>query len=144
MKQLAREFKDFAMRGNVVDMAVGIILGGAFGKIVSSFVSDVLMPPLGFLLGKVDFSNLYINLSSEQFSSLADAKKAGAPTINIGLFTNTIIDFVIMAFSIFLVIRTLNRFKRQEAPAPTTRECPFCLSAIPVAAKKCAHCASSL
>lgn len=117
---MLKEFRDFAMRGNVVDMAVGIILGAAFGKIVSSFVSDVLMPPIGLLLGKMDFSQFYINLSGGEYPTLAAAKEAGAVTIGYGVFLNTIIDFLIVAFAIFLVIRQINRLKRQqeEAPAP--------------------------
>lgn len=140
-----KEFKEFAMRGNVVDMAVGIIIGAAFGKIISSLVSDVLMPPIGLLVGNVDFSDLFINLSGKTFESLKDAKAAGAATINYGLFINTVIDFVIVAFAIFMMIRMLNRMKRKEAAAPaTTKECPFCLSAIPVKAIRCPHCTSQV
>lgn len=143
---MLKEFKEFAMRGNVVDLAVGIIIGGAFGKIVTSFVSDVLMPPIGLLMGKVDFSNLFINLSDKSFESLKDAKAAGAPTVNYGLFINTMIDFVIVAFAVFLLVRQINRLKKQEeaAPAPATKECQFCLSAIPVKATRCPHCTSQL
>jgi len=112
-----KEFKDFAMRGNVLDMAIGIILGAAFGKIVSSFVSDILMPPIGLLMGKVDFSNLFIDLSGNSFSTLAEAKKAGAATLNLGLFFNTVIDFVIVAFSIFLVVRAMSRMQKKAEPA---------------------------
>jgi large conductance mechanosensitive channel len=140
-----KEFKEFIMRGNVMDMAVGIIIGAAFGKIVSSFVNDVLMPPLGLLLGKVDFTNLFISLSSQSFATLEEAKKAGAVTIRYGIFINTIIDFVIVALAIFLMIRQVNRFKRQPAPAaPTTKECPYCLSVIPLKAARCPHCTSEL
>lgn len=142
-----KEFKEFAMRGSVVDLAVGIIIGGAFGKIVSSFVADVLMPPLGLLLGKMDFSNLFISLNGQQYASLQAAKAAGAPTLNYGLFANTMIDFLIVAFAIFLLVRTINRMKRQQDPAPvapTTKDCPFCLSAIPLAATRCPHCTSAL
>ncbi|MEW6757370.1 MAG: large conductance mechanosensitive channel protein MscL [Acidobacteriota bacterium] len=140
-----KEFKDFAMRGNVLDMAVGIIIGGAFGKIITSFVGDVLMPPIGLLLGKVDFSNLFINLSGQPFESLKAAKEAGAATLNYGLFINTVLDFVIVAFAIFLLIRQVNRFKKAEAPAPpATKECPFCLSSVPLKASKCGFCTSTL
>ncbi|MEW5765067.1 MAG: large conductance mechanosensitive channel protein MscL [Acidobacteriota bacterium] len=140
-----KEFKEFAMRGNVLDMAVGIIIGGAFGKIITSFVGDVLMPPIGLLLGKVDFSNLFIDLSGQHFESLKAAKEAGAATLNYGLFINTVLDFLIVAFAIFLLIRQVNRFKKAEVPAPpATKECPFCLSAVPLKAKKCGFCTSSL
>jgi len=144
---MLKEFKEFAMRGNVLDMAVGIIIGAAFGKIITSFVSDVLMPPIGLLLGKVDFANLFINLSGQSFASIADAKKAGAATINYGLFMNTILDFLIVAFAIFLLIKQVNRLKREPAPVavePTTKDCPYCLSAIPIKAIRCAHCTSQL
>jgi large conductance mechanosensitive channel len=144
---MLKEFKEFAMRGNVLDMAIGIIIGAAFGKIVTSLVGDVLMPPIGLLLGKLDFSNLFINLSGQHFASLTDAKAAGVATINYGLFLNTIIDFVIVAFAIFLLIRQVNRLKRQPEPAPavpTTKECPYCLSVIPIKATRCPHCTSEL
>jgi large conductance mechanosensitive channel len=140
-----KEFKEFVARGNVMDMAVGIIIGAAFGKIVTSFVGDVLMPPLGMILGKVDFSNLFISLSGQHFDTLKAAKEAGAATLNYGLFINTILDFLIVAFVIFLLIKQLNRLKRTEAPAPpATKDCPFCCSPVPLAAKKCAHCTSDL
>ncbi len=141
---MLKEFKEFAMRGNVLDMAVGIIIGAAFGKIITSFVSDILMPPIGLLLGNVDFSSLFINLSGQAFATLADAKKAGAATINYGLFLNTILDFLIVAFAIFLLIKQVNKLNRQPAPAPTTKDCPYCLSAIPIPAVRCAHCTSQL
>ena len=143
---MLKEFKEFAMRGNVLDMAVGIIIGAAFGKIVSSLVNDVIMPPIGLLLGKVDFSSLYINLTGQSYASLAEAQKAGAATLNYGIFLNTIINFVIVAFAIFLLIRQVNRFaKKQEAPAaPTTKDCPHCLSSIPIKATRCPHCTSQL
>ncbi|MDE3036373.1 MAG: large conductance mechanosensitive channel protein MscL [Nitrospirota bacterium] len=140
---MLKEFKEFAMRGNVLDMAIGVIIGGAFGKIVSSMVSDILMPPLGLLVGKVDFSSLFINLSGQPQPSLAAAKAAGTPTINYGVFLQTILDFMIVAFAIFLLVRQVNRFKaRPEAqPAvPATKDCLYCLSAIPVKATRCAHC----
>jgi len=142
-----KEFKEFAMRGNVMDMAIGIILGAAFGKIVSSFVSDILMPPIGTLLGGVDFSNLFFTLSDGAFATLAEAKEAGAATVNYGVFINAAIDFLIVAFAIFMVVRTMNRFKKtEEAPPaePTTKDCPQCLSTIPIAAARCAHCTSQL
>jgi len=129
----------------VVDMAVGIIIGGAFGKIVSSLVSDIIMPPIGVLLGNVDFANLFVNLSGQTYASLADAKKAGAATINYGLFVNTVIDFVIVAFAIFLLIQQLNRFLPKPAPAPvTTKECPFCASTIALKATRCPNCTSEI
>ena len=142
-----KEFKEFAMRGNVLDMATGIIIGAAFGKIVSTFVSDVLMPPIGLLLGKVDFSNLFFNLSDKPVTTLAEARAAGAATINYGLFLNTLIDFLIVAFAIFLLIRQVNRLKRQPPPAPatpTTKNCPYCFSSIAIKAVRCPHCTSEL
>jgi large conductance mechanosensitive channel len=144
---MLKEFKAFAMRGNVLDMAVGVIIGGAFGKIVSSMVSDILMPPLGLVLGKVDFSSLFIDLSGTRPASLAAAKQAGAPTINYGVFLQAMFDFLIIAFAIFLLIKQVNRFMKQPeaAPAaPTTKECPRCCSTIPVKATRCAHCTSEL
>ena len=147
-----KDFKEFAMRGNVVDMAVGIVIGAAFGSIVKSFVDDVLMPPIGLLLGNVDFSNLFITLkegakAAGPYASLAAAKAAGAVTLNLGLFINTVISFLIIAFAVFLVIKGLNRIQREKAapPAePTTRECPFCRSTIPLKATRCPHCTSEL
>jgi large conductance mechanosensitive channel len=140
-----KEFKEFIMRGNVMDLAIGIIIGAAFGKIITSFVSDILMPPIGLLLGKVDFTNLFINLSSTRYDTLKAAKEAGAPTINYGVFLGTIVDFLIVAFVIFLVIRQVNRLRRTpEVAAPEVRECPFCLSTIPLNATRCAHCTSDL
>lgn len=141
---MLKEFKEFAMRGNVMDMAVGIIIGAAFGKIVSSLVSDVIMPPIGKLMGGVDFSNLYISLSGGDYASLEAAKAAGAATINYGVFLNTVIDFVIVAFAIFLVVKAMNRARRKQevpAPAPTTKSCPECLMEIPIKATRCGHCA---
>ena len=147
-----KEFKEFAMKGNVVDMAVGIIIGAAFGTIVKSLVDDVLMPPIGLLLGNVDFSNIFLTLkdgakAAGPYASVAAAKAAGAVTVNLGVFINTIISFLIVAFSVFLVIKGLNRMKReQEAPPaePTTKECPFCLTAIPIKASRCPPCTSEL
>jgi large conductance mechanosensitive channel len=142
-----KEFREFALRGNVVDLAIGIIIGAAFGRIVSSFVNDILMPPLGLLLGRVDFSNLFINLSSQHYATLAEAKQAGAPTLNYGAFINTLIDFIIVAFAIFLLVQQINRLTRRgkaEAPAPTTKPCPYCLTAMPLAATRCPACTSHL
>jgi large conductance mechanosensitive channel len=142
-----KEFKEFVMRGNVVDMAVGIIIGAAFGAIIKSLVTDVIMPPIGLLLGNVDFSNLFIALRpyGASFASVAEAQKAGAVTINYGLFINTIISFAIVAFSVFLLIKGINRLRREEAPAPANqKDCPFCLSSIPLQATRCPHCTSDL
>jgi large conductance mechanosensitive channel len=144
-----KEFKEFAMRGNVVDMAVGIIIGAAFGLIVKSVVDDVIMPPIGMLLGNIDFANLFLVLkegsASGPYASVAAAKQAGAVTLNYGLFINTIINFIIVAFAIFLMIRTMNRLKKEKpASDPTTKECPYCLSSIPMQASRCPHCTSEL
>lgn len=143
---MLKEFKEFALKGNVIDMGVGIIIGAAFGKIVSSFVSDVLTPPLGLLLGQVDFSNLFLNLSGKPYVSLAAAKAAGAATVNYGLFINSMIDFTLVALALFILIRWINKLKKpaMAAPAAPTRECPECLSIIPLKANRCAHCASVL
>lgn len=142
---MLKEFKAFAMRGNVMDMAVGIIIGIAFGKIITSLVNDVIMPPIGMLLGKINFANLFINISGKYYPTLTEAKAAGAPTINYGLFINTIIDFVIVALAIFLIIRQLNRMKKPTPVAePTTKECSFCFSAIPIKATRCPNCTSQL
>src|SRR5574341_646563 len=134
---MLKEFKEFAMRGNVLDMAIGIIIGAAFGKIVTSAVSDIVMPPIGLLLGKADFSSLFINLSGTPYATVAQAKAAGAATINYGVFLNTVIDFLIVAFVVFLLVRQVNRMKREPeaAPAaPTTKECSYCLSSISIKA----------
>jgi large conductance mechanosensitive channel len=140
-----KEFREFAMRGNVVDLAVGLIIGVAFGKIVTSLVNDVLMPPLGLVLGRVDFSNLFLNLGSQHYATLAEAKQAGAATINYGLFINTVIDFVIVAFAIFLLVRQINRLNRKAPPPPpATKSCPYCVTAIPIAATRCPACTSQL
>lgn len=141
------DFKKFAMRGNVVDMAVGIVIGAAFGKIVSSFVSDVLMPPLGLAMGGMDFGGMFLNLGSGTFPTLAAAKAAGAPTLNYGLFINTLVDFTIVAFALFMVIKAMNRMKKEgpaSVKAPDTKKCPECLSEIPLAAKRCMYCTASL
>ncbi len=143
---MLKEFKEFAMRGNVIDLAVGVIIGAAFGKIVSSLVEDVIMPPIGRLLGHVDFSGLFIDLSGKSYETLAAAKAAGAPTLNYGIFLNSIINFLIVAFAVFLVVHQVNRWtKKAEAPAaPTTKDCPQCAMTIPMAAKRCGHCTAQL
>ncbi|MED1865191.1 large conductance mechanosensitive channel protein MscL [Fictibacillus nanhaiensis] len=139
------EFKTFIMRGNVIDLAIGVIIGAAFSKIVTSLVDDVIMPPIGLLLGKVDFSNLYINLGKGDYATLADAKKAGAATVNYGLFINTLINFLIIAIVIFLVVKQINRLKKkEEVKAPDTKECKYCLSTIPLRAVKCQSCTADL
>lgn len=140
-----KEFKEFVMRGNVLDLAIGIIIGAAFGKIVSSLVADIIMPPIGILLGKVDFANLFIDLSGTSHPTLAAAKAAGAATINYGIFLNTVVDFLLVSFVIFMVVKQANKLKRQPAPAaPNTKDCPFCATAIPIAAKRCPHCTLQL
>ena len=148
---MLKEFKEFAMRGNVLDMAVGIIIGAAFGTIITSLVSDVIMPPIGLLLGNVDFSNIFAVLKEGKiagpYASVAAAKAAGAVTVNVGVFINTIINFLIVAFAIFLLIRTVNRFKKQEVAPPavtTTKEGSFCFTAIPIKANRCPNCTSEL
>ena len=146
---IVSEFKEFAMKGNVVDLAVGVIIGGAYGKIVDSLVKDIVMPMVGRLLGGVDFKHLYLNLGDKVFETLEAAEKAGAPILKYGTFINTVVDFIIIAFAIFMAIKVMNRIKRAEeaAPAPaepTTRECPHCLSAIPLKATRCPHCTSQL
>lgn len=142
---MLKEFKEFAIRGNVIDLAIGIIIGGAFGKIVDSLVKDVIMPPVGMIMGKVDFASLFINLSGIHYETLAEAKKAGAATLNYGLFISTIVDFLIMAFVVFLMVKQINRMKKEApAAAPDTRECPFCMSSIPLRATRCPHCTSTL
>ena len=144
--KIAEEFKAFVMRGNVIDMAVGVIIGGAFGKIVASMVSDIIMPPIGLLLGKVDFSSLYINMSGKVFASLAEAQKAGAATLNYGLFLNNVINFLIVAFVIFIMIKQINKLQKPAKPgspaAPTTKECPFCCSTVALKAVRCPNCTS--
>ena len=143
---MLKEFKEFALKGSVIDMSVGIIIGAAFGKIVSSFVSDLLMPPLGLMLGHMDFSSLFVSLSGQKYASLAQAKAAGAATLNYGLFLNNVFDFALVAFALFLLIRWVNKLKPpvQAAAAPETRECPECLSSIPAKARRCAHCTAAL
>jgi large conductance mechanosensitive channel len=148
---MLKEFKEFALRGNVVDMAVGIIVGAAFGAVVKSLVDDVLMPPIGLLLGRVDFSNLFVVLREGArpgpYASVAEAKAAGAVTLNLGLFVNAVIAFLIVAFAVFLLVRSVNALRRREAQppaAPATKECPYCASTIPLRASRCPHCTSQL
>jgi large conductance mechanosensitive channel len=143
---MLKEFKEFAMRGNVVDLAVGFIIGASFGKIVSSLVEDVILPPIGRLLGHADFSSLFINLSDKSYDTLAAAKAAGAPTINYGIFLNNVISFLIVAFAVFILIQQLSRLmkKPEVAAAPTTKDCPQCAMSIPSAAKRCGHCTTQL
>jgi large conductance mechanosensitive channel len=142
---MLKEFREFAIKGNAVDLAVGVIIGAAFGKIVSSLVADIVMPPIGMLLGKVDFSNLFLNLTGTHYNSLKEAKDAGAATLNYGVFLNNVLDFVIVAFCVFLIVRQINRLRGPApAPAPVTKDCPNCLMAIPLKATKCGHCTSNL
>ena len=142
---MLKEFKEFAIKGNVIDLAVGIILGVAFGAIVSSLVNDIIMPPIGLLLGKINFADLFINLSGTAYTSLKAAKDAGAATINYGVFLNAVINFIIVAFVVFLLVKQINRMKKQPAPAePNTKECKYCLSTIPLKATRCPHCTSQL
>ena len=148
MRGFANEFKQFILRGNVLDLAIGIIIGVAFNSVVQSLVNDIIMPPIGRILSNVDFANLYINLSGGSYGSLEEAKAAGAATINYGAFINTVINFLIIAFVVFLIVKQFNRLVRKEKeeapPAPTTKECPYCLSTIPIKATRCAHCTSEL
>jgi large conductance mechanosensitive channel len=139
-----KEFKEFAMRGSVLDLAVGVIIGAAFGKIVASLVDDILMPPIGSLLGRVDFSQLFISLSGQHYDTLKAAKEAGAATLNYGNFINTVINFLIVAFTIFLVVRMVNKWMPKPPAAVTTRDCPQCAMPIPLVAKKCGHCTSAV
>jgi large conductance mechanosensitive channel len=140
-----KEFKEFAIKGNMIDLAIAVILGGAFGKIITSLVNDIIMPPLGLLLGNVNFTDLFVSLNGTKYASLADAQAAGAATLNYGLFINTIIDFLIVAFIIFLIVRQINRMKRAPVPAaPTTKDCPYCYTQIPIPATRCPNCTSEL
>jgi large conductance mechanosensitive channel len=142
---MLKEFKEFAMKGNMLDLAVGFIIGAAFGKIVTSLVSDIIMPPIGLILGKVDFSSLFLNLSGKSYSSLAEAKAAGAATLNYGIFFNNIVDFLIVAFAVFLLVRMVNRWnKPAPAAAPSSKECPYCASTIPLKATRCPNCTSEI
>jgi large conductance mechanosensitive channel len=139
-----KDFREFIARGNVIDLAVGVIIGGAFGKIVSSLVTDVLMPPLGLILGRIDFSNLFINLSDKPVKTMAEAKAAGIPTINYGVFVDAVIQFFVLAFVVFLLVRGVTRVYQKPVTTATTKPCPFCAESIPLAAKKCGHCTSDL
>lgn len=143
---MLNEFKAFVMRGNVLDLAVAVIIGGAFGAIVTSFVNDILMPPLGLLLGSVNFTDLFVSLSGQSYPNLAAAKAAGAPTLNYGVFINAIINFLIVAFAVFMLVRQVNQFTVKPSPSapPTTKDCPYCISAIPVQARRCPQCTSEL
>ena len=142
---MLKEFKEFAVKGNVMDMAVGIIIGAAFGKIVASLVDDVILPPLGLLLHHVDFSNLFITLGGGDFPTIAAAKAAGAPTLNYGLFLNSVLNFLIVAIAVFIMVQQINRWKRAPAPAiPNTKDCPYCLTPIPLKATKCSACTSQI
>jgi large conductance mechanosensitive channel len=148
---MLKEFRTFIMRGNVLDLAIAVIIGGAFGKIVTSLVNDIIMPPIGLLLGQVDFSNLFLSLNGQSYPNLAAAKDAGAPTLNYGVFLNTVIEFLIIAIAIFLVVRAVNRIEMGVhkpapvvPPAPTTKECPYCYSTIPIKATRCPNCTSVL
>ncbi len=138
------EFKDFAMRGNVIDMAIGVVIGGAFGQITTSLVNNVIMPPLGMLIGKIDFSNLFFALDGKEYPSLKAAVDAGAPVLSYGLFINTIINFLIIAFAVFIVIKQINRFRPKPAPAPAPRLCPYCRQPVADDATRCPHCTSEL
>jgi large conductance mechanosensitive channel len=142
---MLKEFRDFAMHGNVIDLAVGVIIGGAFGKIITSLVTDVIMPPIGLLLHGMDFSNLFVSLNGQVYTTLADAQKAGAPTLNYGNFINNVIDFLIVALVIFLMIRAINRLQKPAPAVPsTTKDCPYCFTAIPIKATRCPQCTSQL
>lgn len=145
---MLKDFKEFAMKGSVLDLAVGVIIGGAFGKIVNSLVNDIIMPPIGLLVGRIDFTSLFVDLSGTHPPSLAEAKKAGAATLNYGLFINTVLEFLLVAFAVFLLVHQVNRWRRPaEVPAPpppATKDCPYCASAIPVKASRCPHCTSQL
>lgn len=141
---MIKEFREFAARGSVIDLAVGVIIGTAFGKVVTSVVTDLIMPPIGMALGRVDFSNLFMALNGGTYASLAEAKAAGAPTLNYGVFLNSIIEFLIVAFAVFLIVKQVNRFKRPAPPDPNTRECPFCLTKVPTKATRCLACTSEL
>ena len=142
---MLKAFKEFAMKGNVLDLAVGFIIGAAFGKIVASLVADIIMPPIGLILGKVDFSGLFVSLSGKSYTTLAEAKAAGAPTLNYGIFLNNVVDFVIVAFAVFLIVLMVNKWnKPAPVPAATTKECPYCASAIPLKATRCPNCTSEI
>jgi large conductance mechanosensitive channel len=141
---MLKEFREFAMKGNVIDMAIGVIIGTAFGKIVTSLVNDIITPPIGLLIGKLDFSNMFVVLSGPHARTLDEARKAGAVTLNVGLFMNTVLDFVILAFILFLFVRQVNRLRREPEAPPSSRECPSCVSVISIRAKRCPHCTTDL
>jgi large conductance mechanosensitive channel len=145
---MLKEFKEFAVRGNVLDLAIGVIIGAAFGKIVSSLVDDIIMPPIGLVLGKVDFANLFVSLGDKHYDTVAQAKAAGAPTLNYGIFLNNVLSFLIVAFVVFLIVRAVNRMRRGEenptAAPPVVKECQYCASSIPIKATRCPHCTSDL
>ncbi len=141
---MAQEFKKFIARGNVMDLAIGIIIGAAFNQIVQSLVNDIIMPPIGLLVGRVDFSELYINLSTQSYDSFAQAQAAGAPTINYGIFINSVIEFLIVAFAVFLLVRQINKLHREPPAPPSTKNCPMCFTAIPIKAVRCPNCTSEL
>src|SRR5678815_4458546 len=142
---MLKEFKEFIMRGNVLDLAIAVVIGAAFGKIIASLVDDIIMPPIGLALGNVDFANLFVNLSGKDYPSVAAAKAAGAATLNYGIFINNILNFIIIAFAVFLIVRQINRMQTPvPAPAASTKDCPYCLTAIPLKAVKCAHCTSEI
>lgn len=145
---ILKEFKEFAMRGNALDLAVGVIIGTAFGSVVSSLVNDIIMPPIGLVLGRIDFRHLFVDLSGAGYPTLAAAQEAGAPTLNYGMFIQTVLDFLIVAFAVFLIVRAANRLRaprgQQEEAPPSTRECPYCLSQIPLRATRCAYCTAEV
>ena len=141
---MLKEFKEFAVRGNVLDLAIALVIGAAFGKIVTSFVNDVLMPPIGLIIGRMDFKDLFVNLSARAYPSLTQAKAAGAPVIAYGNFLNTVFEFLIVAFAVFLLVRQVNRMRAKPVPTPPTKECAYCISIIPIAATRCPHCTSEL
>jgi large conductance mechanosensitive channel len=141
---MLKDFKEFAVRGNVIDLAVGLVIGVAFGKIITSFVNDIVMPPIGLVVGHIDFKDLFINLSGTSYRSLSEAKAAGAPVLAYGAFLNTVFEFLIIAFVVFLLVRQVNRMRSKPSPTPTTKECSYCISIIPLAATRCPHCTSQL
>ena len=141
---MIKEFKEFALRGNVLDLAIGIVIGAAFGKIVTSFVNDIVMPPIGLAIGHIDFKDLFVSLSNSSYRSLAEAKAAGAPVLAYGNFLNTVFEFLIVAFAVFLLVRRVNHMRAKPSPTPTTKECAYCISIIPLAATRCPHCTSEL
>ena len=141
---LMSEFREFAVKGNMLELAIGVIIGGAFNKIVTSLVNDIIMPPIGLVLGQVDFSNRFLNLSGQHFHSLADAKASGAPTLNYGAFFNSVLDFFLVALTVFIVVKQINRLRRKHDAPPNTKECPYCISVIPLKAIRCAQCTSNL